>query len=143
MEWIAGIWFVLILFFLLLEGSTVSVVSIWFSLGAAAAMFAALMGAQLWFQVVLFLAVSCTLLALLRPVARRFFTPKLTKTGIDTLVGTAGIVLESIDNTQAQGRVKLGSLDWTARSTSGEVIPAGTQVTVDRIEGVKAFVSVK
>ncbi len=140
---IAGIWFILVVFFLMLEGSTVSVVSIWFGAGAAAAMFAALAGTQLWLQIVLFVAVSCVLLALLRPVVRKYFTPKITKTGIDTLVGTAGIVQEDIDNTQAQGRVKLGALDWTARSTDGSPIPAGSQVVVDRLEGVKVFVSVK
>ena len=29
---------------------------------------------------------------------------------------------------------------WTARSESGEVIPAGTTITVKRIAGVKAYV---
>ena len=38
-------------------------------------------------------------------------------------------------------QVKLGGMEWTARSTSAEPIKAGTLVKVDRIEGVKAFVS--
>ena len=32
-------------------------------------------------------------------------------------------------------------MEWTARSTSGQPIPVGTLVKVDKIEGVKAFVS--
>ena len=32
-------------------------------------------------------------------------------------------------------------MSWAARSTSGDPIPAGTAVRVDRIEGVRAFVT--
>ena len=53
-----------------------------------------------------------------------------------------GVVLTDIDNAQAQGQVKLEAMEWTARSTSGEIIPAGAKIRVDRIEGVKVFVSV-
>ena len=37
--------------------------------------------------------------------------------------------------------MKLGAMEWTARSTDGSIIPQGTLVKVDRIEGVKAFVT--
>ena len=37
--------------------------------------------------------------------------------------------------------MKLGAMVWTARSSSGETIPEGTLVKVDRIEGVKVFVT--
>jgi membrane protein implicated in regulation of membrane protease activity len=47
-----------------------------------------------------------------------------------------------IDNLAATGQVKLGSMEWTARSTDGNPIKAGTLVKVDRIEGVKAFVTI-
>ena len=60
---------------------------------------------------------------------------------MDSFIGTEGIVTALIDNLNAQGQVKLGGMEWTARSTSGESIPAGTRIRVDRIEGVKAFVS--
>ena len=32
-------------------------------------------------------------------------------------------------------------MEWTARSTSGNPIPEGTEVRVDRVEGVKVFVT--
>ena len=47
-----------------------------------------------------------------------------------------------MDNLNAEGKVKLNGMEWTARSTDGKKIPAGTLVKVDRIEGVKAIVSV-
>ena len=85
--------------------------------------------------------VSAALLAALRPVARKHFTPKLAKTNVDAIVGSQGYVTAHVDNLSAQGQVKLGAMVWTARSTSGEPIEAGTLVRVDKIEGVKAFVS--
>ena len=49
--------------------------------------------------------------------------------------------MEEIDNIAAKGRVKLGGMEWSARSTEGENIAADTLVTVDRVEGVKVFVT--
>ena len=48
---------------------------------------------------------------------------------------------EAIDNVTASGQVKLGAMEWTARSTTGENIPQGTLIRVDRIEGVKVYVT--
>ncbi len=140
MDTFALCWLALLIVFLVIEGATVTMVSTWFAGGALVAMFAALLGAQLWLQAVLFLAVSALLLLLLRPLARKHFTPKLTKTNIDALVGATGVVIEDVDNVSARGRVKLGGMEWSARSESGEALPAGRQVQVARIEGVKVFV---
>ncbi len=137
----ALIWLILMVAFLFIEGNTVTMVSLWFGAGALAALIAALCGAQLWLQVVIFFVISIALLAALRPLARKYFTPKLTATNVDGVIGSVGIVTADIDNIAAQGQVKLASMEWTARSSSGDPIPAGTQVRVDRIEGVKAFVS--
>ena len=38
------------------------------------------------------------------------------------------------------GAVYVGGKTWTARSEGDEIIPAGAQVTVTRIEGVKLLV---
>ena len=81
------------------------------------------------------------MLASLRPIARKYFTPKIIKTNVDSVIGQTGLVTADIDNVTAQGQVKLGAMEWSARSTSGEAIPAGTLVKVDKIEGVKVFVS--
>ena len=92
-------------------------------------------------QTVVFFAVSIVFLVLLRPFARNMLKPKIVKTNADALIGTTGVVLTEIDNARAQGQVKLEAMEWTARSTSGEVIPAGAKIRVDRIEGVKVYVS--
>ena len=135
------VWLVALLVFLFVEAQSVTMVSLWFAAGALAALIAALCGAELWLQIVLFFVVSIALLAALRPLARKFFTPKITKTNVDSIIGAQGLVTAPIDNIVAQGQVKLNGMEWTARSTSGETIEAGTLVKVDKIEGVKAFVT--
>ena len=135
------IWLVLAVVFLLLEAATVTAVSLWFAGGCLAAMVISLLGGSLGLQIGTALVVSALLLACLRPVVRKHFTPRLTKTNVDAIVGTQGYVTADIDNMAATGTVKLGAMEWTARSTAGTPISAGTLVKVDRIEGVKAFVT--
>ena len=136
----AIMWLVLLILFLLAEGATAAITTIWFAGGALVAMLAAIFELQLWVQIALFVAVSVGCLMALRPLLKKYISPRKTATNIDSVIGSQGIVLERIDNIVGTGRVKLGSLDWTARSESGEVIEAGTVVSVGKIEGVKVFV---
>ena len=141
MNWAAIMWLVLLVVFLLVEAATVGVVSAWFAVGALAAMVTALLQGPVWLQTVLFVAVSTGLLLALRPLVKKYLSPNLTATNVDSVVGSTGIVTAAIDNVSAVGQVKLGAMEWTARSTSGQPIPVGTLVKVDKIEGVKAYVT--
>ena len=135
------VWLVLLIVFLIVEALTVVMVSLWFAGGALAALVASLLGASLWLQIALFLLVSAGLLASLRGVVRKHFTPRLERTNVDALIGSRGYVCADIDNISATGTVKLGAMEWSARSSSGAPIAKGTLVEVNRIEGVKVFVS--
>jgi len=141
MNWAAIVWFILLVGFLLVEANTVTLVSGWFAAGAIAAMIASFFGAPLWLQGVLFFVVAIGLLLALRPLLRKHIKPKLVKTNVDSVIGATGRVTVCIDNDQAAGQVKIGAMEWTARSTSGEVLEEGMLIRVDRIEGVKVFVS--
>ena len=138
----AYIWFALMLVFLVIEAlCPVHLVSIWFAAGAFVAAMTGLWHGQLWLQVVLFFVVSIACLIALFPVARRFNNANVRKTNLDSVIGSQGYVIENIDNMNAVGRVKLGGMEWAARSSDGVNIPAGTLVKVDRIEGVKVYVT--
>ena len=141
MNYSAVFWFILMCVFLVAEANTVSLVSSWFAAGALASLIVSLLGGQLWLQGLVFFVVSIVLLAALRPIVKKYFTPKLHKTNVDAIVGATGKVIAPIDNIQATGQVKLGGMEWTARSTDGEPIEEGAIVVVDRIEGVKVYVS--
>ena len=142
MNWAAIIWLSLMVVFLIAEaGCPVHLISIWFAVGSLTAMIVSLLGGQIWLQVLLFFLVSSALLALLWPFVRKFMNPRLVKTNVDSIVGSTGVVTQAIENLSAKGQVKLGAMYWTARSTSGERIDENTVIRVDRIEGVKVFVS--
>ena len=141
MDTLVIVWLVLLIVFLVAEAATVTITSLWFAAGALVALIAGTLGAKFWVQVVLFLAVSALLLIALRPIIKKHFTPKLTPTNVDAIIGSRGYVTSDIDNMAATGTVKLGAMEWTARSADGKVIPAGTLIQVERIEGVKAIIS--
>ena len=123
-----------------IEAATPMLVSIWFSVGALAAMLAAYFGASLTVQLLLFVFVSIAALVGLRPLARRFIDPHIVPTNADRLLGGEAQVTETIDNDRAAGAVYIDGKTWTARSEDGGIIPAGEQVEVVRMEGVKLFV---
>ena len=141
MNFAAVIWLILIVLFLLAEAATVCLVSIWFACGSLVALILSFTGMNLTAQLFVFILTSAALLLLLRPLVRRYFTPRLHRTNVDSVVGSQGYVTQEINNEEARGQVKLGAMYWTARSTSGAPIAKDTLVRVDRIEGVKVFVS--
>jgi len=111
------------------------------AVAAAAASIAALIGAGLAIQIVVFILASVASVALLRPVARRHLrTPAQLRTGTAALVGTRGVALERVDGDG--GQIKLAGEVWTARSyDEDEVIEAGARVEVLQIQGATALVS--
>ena len=133
-------WLAAFIAFAIGEAITVGLVSVWFAVGALAGLFAAALGAGLWLQITVFLGVSALALALFKPLSGKFLRPKLSATNADRVIGAAALVTETIDNTQAQGQVKVKGQIWSARSAQDIVIPAGRDVKVLRIEGVKVIV---
>ncbi|MCT8336384.1 NfeD family protein [Methanoculleus sp. Afa-1] len=57
----------------------------------------------------------------------------------DSLVGLEGTVVAPVDPETLMGKVRLGSMEWSARSESGE-IPVGRKIIVVRSEGVHVVV---
>ncbi|WP_251317244.1 NfeD family protein [Flintibacter muris] len=133
-------WLAAFIAFAIGEAITVGLVSVWFAVGALAGLFAAALGAGLWLQITVFLGVSALALALFKPLSGKFLRPKLSATNADRVIGASALVTETIDNSQAQGQVKVKGQVWSARSDQDVVIPAGRNVRVLRIEGVKVIV---
>lgn len=135
------IWLALMVVFLVVEAiCAVHLVSIWFAAGSLVAAIVSLLHGPVWLQILLFAVVSGAMLTLLFPFVRKFLNPKLEKTNVDSVIGSKGYVTAAIDNLAATGQVKLGGMEWTARSASGDPIAVGTLVQVEKIEGVKVFV---
>jgi membrane protein implicated in regulation of membrane protease activity len=110
------------------------------ALAAVAAAVAALAGAALWLQALVFVLGSFASLGLLRPIARAHLSmPHAIRTGTAALEGARAVVVQRVDGTD--GRVRIGGEEWTARSyVPDEVFEPGAQVEVARIEGATALV---
>lgn len=134
------VWLIILALCLLVEIATLGLVTIWFAGGALVTFFVAMITDSLLIQVIVFLAVSLLLLFFTRPIAKKFYNNKRTKTNVDSLIGEQCKVTEAIDNFNGTGTVLLNGLEWTARSKDEAVIEAGVRVQVCAVDGVKVIV---
>lgn len=134
-------WLIVMVLFLAVEAVTVGLVCIWFAAGSLIALLAAMCGAQLWLQIVVFLIVSAATLYFTRPLVKRYVNSKVEPTNADMVIGKECRVTETVDNIAGTGAVYVDGKTWTARSENDEVIQAGTLVTAKSIDGVKLIVA--
>ena len=101
---------------------------------------AALAGAGLAVQLVVFILASAASVGLLRPVARRHLhTPARIRTGTAALVGRPATVIERVD--AEGGSIKLAGEVWSARAFDEDhAFEPGQRVEVLKIEGATALV---
>ena len=137
-------WLLLAAIFIVIELVTLGLTTIWFAGGAFVAAIAGACGANLVVQVILFLVVSIVLLVLTRPIAVKHLDSKIEKTNSEALIGQTAVVSQEINNVNATGQAKINGMEWTARAKNdGDIIPAGTNVTIVEISGVKLIVEVE
>ena len=135
------VWLVAMVALLIIEAMVPGLVSIWFALGALAAMISSMLGAPLWLQLVWFFLVSIVSLLLTRPFARRFVNSRAVRTNADMAIGQDCVVTETIDNVRGTGAVSVGGKVWTARMTTPDGhAEKGAVLRAVRIEGVKLIV---
>lgn len=135
------IWLIIFVACIVVEIITMGLTTIWFAGGSLVASVAAAIGAPLWLQIVLFVAVSLLLLYFTRPIAVKYFNKDRVKTNAESLVGKQAIVISEIDNLQGIGQVTVGGQEWSARTTEeGITLPVGSVVIIRAISGVKLMV---
>lgn len=140
----AYFWLAAMVALLLIEAAVPGLVSIWFALGAFAALLSAMLNAPLWLQIVWFVLVSVLALWFTRPLVKKYVNSRVQPTNADVVIGKDAVVIEDIDNIRGTGAVSVDGKDWAARSTDADLtISAGKVVNVLRIEGVKLIVEVK
>lgn len=135
------IWLILLIILLAVEVMTLGLSSIWFAGGALIAFFTALLGADLYIQIILFLAVSILLLIFTRPIAVRYLNGRTTATNVDSLIGSRAVVTGEINNLLGEGEIAVNGIPWSARSEQEDlIIEKGKVVEIVKIIGVKAIV---
>ena len=134
-------WLIAFIVFVVIEILTFQLVSVWFAVGSVAAMIGAMADLSAEVQLSLFLIASFLLLLTVRPMAGKYIKVHVTKTNVDSLIGMTAKVTSQINNREGFGTAVVRGQEWTAVSEEDDdVIPAGTQVTIVRISGVKLIV---
>lgn len=135
------VWGVLAAVFLVVELITIGMVSIWFLIGALAALLSAVCGAPFWLQLLIFIAVSVICFLLVYPRLKHMIRKRGEPTNADMILGQNCRVTQRIDNISGTGSVTIGGKTWTARSADGSPVDEGTLVCIQDIQGVKVIVS--
>ena len=111
--------------------------------GALASAASSVLGAPVWAQVTVGVAVSLAGIVFVRPIALRHLrrVPLDTRTGVDALPGLTGKALTEV--TVDSGQMTLRGEVWSARLDSQVTrvaVPAGSRLVVTRIDGATALV---
>lgn len=136
----AYVWMVVLIATVAIEAFTLNLVSIWFGVGALAALILTTLEMPVTAQLIAFIVVAAALLVLVRPFTRKLLRIKDEKTNADRIIGQTAIVTVEINNTLSQGEIKLMGQSWSARSADDTQITVGDTVRVLAIAGVRAVV---
>ena len=134
------LWLALIVGFLILEAATTQFICIWFAGGSLVAFICFLLGFNSLVQVSAFVISSVLLLIFTKKIIDKIKTKTPLKTNADALIGKTAIVVEEISNIDSKGCVKIGGIEWSARSSDDSEIPLNSHVTIKEIDGVKLIV---
>ena len=132
-------WLIAVVGFLVLEGMTFSMVSVWFAAGSAAALLSCLFHPPFKVQAVVFIVVSVLCLAAFKPLTQRL-RQKPTPTNGDRSLGREAKVLTPV-SAEETGRVRLDGVDWNARcATPGDTLAPGQSCRVTEIHSTLLIV---
>ena len=132
-------WLIAAVGFLVLEGMTFSMVSVWFAAGSAAALLSCLFHPPFKVQAVVFIVVSVLCLAAFKPLTQRL-RQKPTPTNGDRSLGREAKVLTPV-SAEETGRVRLDGVDWNARcATPGDTLAPGQSCRVTEIHSTLIIV---
>lgn len=136
------LWLMILVISFTIEITTLSLVSIWFSVGALIAILLKTMGVLLTGQIIGFIVTSALTFLLFRPILMKHIKTPKVKTNMDRNIGKTGEVIKEI-SPLAFGQVKIDGQIWTGKSKDGTYIKEGTIIEVVGIEGVKLVVENK
>ena len=134
------IWLIAAGVFLVLEIFTMGFLVFWLSIGCLLAMIVSFVTDSLIIQTAVFVLSSGLLIFATKPLVKKFAEKDNKKTNVYSLVGRKAIVTEDIDWASGNGQIKFDGQVWSARTTEQVNIAKGTEVEIEKIEGVKAFV---
>ena len=134
------IWMIIFIVLILIELSTVNLVSIWFAIGALGSFIFSFWVKSLTWQIAVFILVSTVALLLTKNFVKKVRGGEITPTNLDRVIGKIGIVTEEITKLES-GEVKVDGKRWSA--ISSDELEIGDEVIIEKIDGVKLIVRKK
>lgn len=134
------IWLISSAVFFIIEMFTVGFLVFWFGVGALLAMIVSFFIEDTIIQATVFLISSAVLLFATKPFVNKFAKNNDIKTNAFSIEGKIGRVTQDIEPIDGKGQIKINGEIWSAQSFDSSAIPQGTEVIVEKINGVKAIV---
>lgn len=134
------IWLIAAGVFLVLEIFTVGFLVFWLGIGCLLAMLVSFVTDSVIIQTAVFVLSSGLLIFATKPLVKKLSQKDNAKTNVYSLTGKKAIVIEDIDWATGSGQIKIEGQVWSAKTKEQVNIPKGTEVEIESIEGVKAFV---
>lgn len=134
------LWGALILVSLVVELITEELTIIWGTVGAIFSFLAALLHAEIWLQLLIFIVFTTLTIIISRPIIKKYAKKEIIRTNADRIIGMVAIVSEAFKNNEV-GKVIVNGQAWRATSTSNEAFFEGEKVQVEGISGTKVIVS--
>lgn len=134
-------WIVLMIIFIIVELNTFNLTTIWFALGAVAAVLVSLRLPDNYLaQIAAFVIITGVSVMFTRPFAQKI-TGKSVRTNANRAIGEEAVVVEKIGDASGVGQVKVLGQIWTAKAKDvNAVFDVGDTVIVEEIQGVKLIV---
>ncbi len=134
------VWLSVIIISMIIELSTVQLVSFWFALAAAITLgLSFIPGFPWWAQVLVFAAISVASFFAFRPLIMKWqqkHQGRDTNTNLDLIVGMYVRVLKPADF-DTLGEAKIGDVVWSIKSKDGKILDKDEIVKIVAIEGNK------
>ncbi|MBQ6270041.1 MAG: NfeD family protein [Bacteroidetes bacterium] len=95
-------------------------------------------------QVIIFSVLSLLFTVLSRTIFKKYLMKNSNsnkiQSSLEKLIGSHGVVIESINNDISTGRVMVNSENWAARSVDNSIIEKNSKIKVIKIDGIKLIV---
>ena len=134
------IWLIASGVFIIIEIFTVGFLFFWLAIASLISMLVSFITENIIIQTAVFVISSAILIFATKPLMDKFAKKDKTATNVYSLIGKKAVVIKEIDWASGKGQIKIEGEVWSAKTNEQVNIPKGTEVEIESIDGVKAFV---
>ena len=106
------VWLATMIALIIIEIITVGFTTIWFAIGALAAILVSALGGGTIFQITVFLIVSFIMLIFTRPFAVKYINKSKIKTNYEGIIGKVVRITKDVDNINETGCAVVNGQEW-------------------------------